>query len=136
VTAAPHDQRRFPRVEFFLVPAEQEQLPVWVIKPEPLADQRGGLVLNLSEGGLQIATAVEPPLDAEHYELRLLLGEDEQVALFNGPVRRVWSRPLTQRAELSGFEFEVPNSLAEQFLLTQTRNIAARQWVRCVLLPL
>ncbi|MBW8894513.1 MAG: hypothetical protein JF617_21350, partial [Burkholderiales bacterium] len=25
------DQRRFPRVEFFLVPAEHEQLPVWVI---------------------------------------------------------------------------------------------------------
>ena len=48
------DQRRFPRVEFFLVPEQHEQLPVWVIKPEGLAEARGGVVVNLSEAGLQI----------------------------------------------------------------------------------
>ena len=73
------DQRRSPRVEFFLVPEEHEQLPVWVIKPQSLADARGGVVVNLSEEGLQILTAAEPPLDAQHYEPRLLLGEDEGV---------------------------------------------------------
>jgi hypothetical protein len=127
------DQRRSPRVEFFLVPEEHEQLPVWVIKPESLAQARGGVVVNLSEEGLQILTAAEPPLDAQHYELRLLLGEDEGVPLFSASVRRVWSRPLSRIVQLCGFEFESSNSQAEEFLRTQTAQITARQWVRCVL---
>lgn len=127
------DQRRSPRVEFFLVPAEHEQLPVWVIKPESLSESRGGVVVNLSEDGLQILTAAEPPLDAQHYELRLLLGEDEGVPLFSASVRRVWSRPLSKIVQLGGFEFETSNSEAEEFLLAQTAQITARKWVRCVL---
>lgn len=127
------DQRRSPRVEFFLVPEEHEQLPVWVIKPESMADARGGVVVNLSEEGLQILTAAEPPLDAQHYELRLLLGEDEGVPLFSASVRRVWSRPLSRIVQLCGFEFESSNSQAEEFLRTQTAQITARKWVRCVL---
>ncbi|HEU6454557.1 MAG TPA: PilZ domain-containing protein [Roseateles sp.] len=127
------DQRRSPRVEFFLVPAEHEQLPVWVIKPEGMADARGGVVVNLSEEGLQVLTAAEPLLDAQHYELRLLLGEDEGVPLFTASVRRVWSRPLSRIVQLCGFEFESSNSEAEEFLRTQTAQITARKWVRCVL---
>lgn len=130
---SPADLRRSPRLEFFLVPTEQEQLPVWVFKPQALAAARAGLVLNLSEGGLQILTALEPGLAGTHYELKLLLGEDEGVALFDGPVRLVWRDALGARGQLCGFEFELPNSLAEQFLQTQARQIAARQWVRCVL---
>lgn len=127
------DQRRSPRVEFFLVPDEHEQLPVWVIKPESLAQARGGVVVNLSEEGLQILTAAEPTLDAQHYELRLLLGEDDGVPLFSASVRRVWSRPLSRIVQLCGFEFESSNSQAEEFLRTQTAQITARKWVRCVL---
>lgn len=127
------DQRRSPRVEFFLVPSEHEQLPVWVIKPEGLADARGGAVVNLSEDGLQILAAAEPAMDAQHYELRLLLGEDEGVPLFSAAVRLVWSRPLSQLVQLCGFEFESSNSQAEEFLRTQTTQITARKWVRCVL---
>lgn len=127
------DQRRFPRVEFFLVPTEHEQLPVWVIKPQGFADARGGVVVNLSEAGLQILAAAEPGLDAQHYELRLLLSEDDGVPLFSAAVRRVWSRPLSQLVQLGGFEFESSNSEAEEFLRTQTAQITARKWVRCVL---
>ena len=127
------DQRRSPRVEFFLVPAEHEQLPVWVIKPEGMANARGGVVVNLSEAGLQILASAEPALDADSYELRLLLGEDEGVPLFSAAVRRVWSRPLSQIVQLGGFEFDAPNSQAEEFLLAQTAQITARKWVRCVL---
>lgn len=128
------DQRRSPRVEFFLVPSEHEQLPVWVIKPEGLADARGGVVVNLSEEGLQILTSAEPTLDAQHYELRLLLGEDEGVPLFSASVRRVWTRPLSQLVQLCGFAFDSPNSQAEEFLRAQTVQVTARKWVRCVLL--
>jgi hypothetical protein len=127
------DQRRSPRVEFFLVPAEHEQLPVWVIKPQGLTEAHGGVVVNLSEDGLQILCAAEPALEANHYELRLLLGEDEGVPLFSAAVRRVWTRPLSRIVQLSGFEFESSNSQAEEFLRAQTAQITARQWVRCVL---
>ncbi|MBA4218862.1 MAG: PilZ domain-containing protein [Proteobacteria bacterium] len=127
------DQRRSPRVEFFLVPAEHEQLPVWIFKPEGLADARAGIVVNLSEEGLQILIAAEPSLDAQHYELRLLLGEDDGVPLFSAAVRLVWSRPLSRIVQVGGFEFESANSQAEEFLRTQTAQITARKWVRCVL---
>ncbi len=127
------DQRRFPRVEFFLVPDEHEQLPVWVIKPADVAEARGGVVVNLSGAGLQILAAAEPPLDAAHYELRLLLGEGEGVPLFSADVHRVWSRPLSRSVQLGGFEFGGANSQAEEFLLAQTAQITARKWVRCVL---
>lgn len=128
------DQRRFPRVEFFLVPAEHEQLPVWVIKPEALSQARGGVVVDLSEAGLQILAAAAPPLDGHHYELRLLLGEDEGVPLFSAEVRRVWARPLSQLVQLGGFEFESAQSQAEEFLRAQTAQISVRRWVRCVLI--
>ncbi len=127
------DQRRSPRVEFFLVPAEHEQLPVWVIKPDGLTEARGGVVVNLSEDGLQLLAAAEPALDADHYELRLLLGEDAGVPLFSASVRRVWSRPLSKIVQLCGFEFEGANSEAEEFLRNQTAQITTRKWVRCVL---
>lgn len=127
------DQRRFPRVEFFLVPDANEQLPVWVFKPESETVGRAGVVVNLSGGGLQIAVGAQEPLQARHYELRLLLGEDEGVPLFCADVRRVWSRPLNCSAQLGGFEFETNSSDAEQFLLVQTAHVAARRWVHCVL---
>jgi hypothetical protein len=127
------DQRRFPRVEFFFVPDANEQLPVWVFKPESETIGRAGVVVNLSGGGLQIAVSADEPLLAQHYEMRLLLGEDEGVPLFSAQVRRVWSRPLNVSAQLGGFEFETNSSDAEQFLLVQTAHVASRRWVRCVL---
>ncbi|MDG0852250.1 PilZ domain-containing protein [Roseateles puraquae] len=127
------DQRRYPRVEFFLVPEAHEQLPVWVIKPESATDGRAGVVVNLSEGGLQIAVSADEPLQGQHYEMRLLLGEDDGVPLFSADVRRVWSRPLNCSAQLGGFEFASHSSEAEQFLVAQTAHVTARRWVHCVL---
>lgn len=126
------DQRRGNRVEFFWVPADHEPLPVWVFKPRTLQHERAGLVLNLGEGGLQVLTS--GPLDEPHdrYQLSLLLGEDEGVPLFHGPVQRLWTRELG-RGHLSGLAFAAPNSLAEQFLLAQSAHVSTRPWVGCVL---
>lgn len=129
------DQRRFQRVEFFLVPDEGDYLPVWVFKPRELANERGGVVVNISEGGLQVLTGATPPLAAGPYELRLLLGDDESETLYSGPVRQVWQRRHSETAQLAGFEFMQPNSLAEEFLQRQSTMVQERQWVRCVLVP-
>jgi len=125
------DQRRAPRIEFFLLPEAPEPLP---------ADEvRGGIVVNLSEAGLQVLTLAEPPLEAEHYTLRLLFGgtgegdEGEGPPLLSADVRRVWSRALDGGAQLGGFEFESANAQAEEFLLAQTAQITARQRLYCVL---
>lgn len=126
-------RRRHERVEFFLVPVAREQIPVWVIKPASQAEAAGGVVLDLSERGIRVLTRTEQPLAGTLYEVRLLLGEDEGVPLFSASVRRVWSRPLSRIVQLCGFEFESSNSQAEEFLRTQTAQITARKWVRCVL---
>jgi hypothetical protein len=127
------DNRRFPRVEFFLVPEAHEEVPDWAIKAQNPSGARGGVVVNLSEAGLQVLCAAEPVLDAPRYELRLLLGEENPVPLFNATVRRVWTRPLSKIVQLCGFEFESENSQAEEFLLAQTVQVTPRRWVRCEL---
>lgn len=127
------DQRRSPRIDFFVVPDDEPQLPGWVTHPPGAAEPRGGIVVNLSEDGLQVMCAAEPVLDAPHYELRLLLGEDGDTPLFTASVRRVWTRPLSRIVQLCGLEFESDSSQAEEFLRVQTTQVSARKWVRCEL---
>lgn len=129
------DQRRFQRVEFLLVPDADAQLPVWIFKPQDLAEERAGVVLNISEGGLQIITGTLPPLPGLRFELTLLEGEEDALPHYRGWVRRVWRRAHSDRSELGGFEFETPNSLAEDYLASLSINVTPRHGVRCVLKP-
>lgn len=128
--------RKDPRVEFFLVPVDREQVPVWVFKPETDSTAHAGVVANVSRGGLQVLTLSDAPLNAQHYEVKLLLDEDEGVPPFKGPVRRIWTESLTSLINTNGFEFEVLNSSAEQFLAAFKVSAHQQRWVRCVLLPL
>lgn len=129
-------RRRHNRVEFFLVPMQREQIPIWVFKPARHAEAAGGVVLDLSERGIRVLTRSEQPLEGSCYEMRLLLGEDDSVPPFSGRVRRVWSQPLSALGLCSGFEFQDADSEAEQFLrhhLSLPLTRGQPRWVRCVL---
>ena len=133
ISATDTEQRRQPRVAFFLVPVEREQVPVWLFKPPALADGVAGLVVNMSEGGAQVLTPVESPLGAGPYTLHLLIGQtDDEVSAFTGTVRRVWSQPLSNFAWVNGLAFEEPQSGAATFL-QQFQPTMERRWVRCLL---
>jgi hypothetical protein len=125
------EQRGHERIEFQLTPVEQAQLPGWVFQAQ--ADAKAGLVMNLSQSGIQVMTSAEHPLTADHYEVRLLLGDDDELSDFSGPVRRVWTRELGEPSQLSGFEFEHPDSPTVNFLQQHSLHAQDQTFVRCVL---
>lgn len=136
----PADLRQYPRTDFLAAQHDADSLPGWVFKPVQFSQGPAGLVLNLSDGGLQVLTSAIEPLTDDKYEVVLLLGrsdmdaDDEQVSWFNGVVERKWSRPVPRMGILHGLSFTARNSTAEQFLKGHQAALEAGQWVRCVLL--
>ncbi len=129
------DHRSHRRVEFFLVPVQREHVPVWIFKPTDALAASAGLVMNLSDGGLQVLTASDDALEHPAYEIQLLLGEDEAVPRFRGRVSRVWTREATSAGWLSGLRFDDPHSPAEDFIRVYQASAPGRRWVRCLLVP-
>jgi hypothetical protein len=127
------DQRKHPRVEFFLVPTDKEQLPVWVFKPDTLPDSHAGLILNMSEGGVQLLTSAEDPITGDRFEIQLMPDSGVVEEGFKVLGRRVWSQPLTKLGQLHGFEFDDLSSPASQFLADYGLSVSERKWVRCLL---
>jgi hypothetical protein len=128
------DFRSHRRVEFFRVPDHREPVPVWIFKPTDAIDAAAGLVMNLSDGGLQVLTPADEPLDGDFYEIQLLLGEDESVPRFHGRCTRVWSRESGGAGWLSGLRFDDAHSSAEDFIRTYQGAAPDRRWVRCLLI--
>ncbi|PTT91788.1 hypothetical protein DBR42_03215, partial [Pelomonas sp. HMWF004] len=136
----PADLRQFTRFDFLAAQHDAESLPGWVFKPVQFSRGPAGLVLNMSDGGLQVLTSASEPLTEAKYEVVLLLGradvetDDEQVSWFNGVIERKWSRPVPRMGILHGMSFVARNSTAEQFLKGHHAALESGQWVRCVLL--
>ena len=69
------EQRQHTR---FDLPASQQDvasLPGWIFKPVQFTRGPAGLVLNISNGGLQVLTSASETLDHGPYEVVLLLGQ-------------------------------------------------------------
>ena len=127
------EHRSHRRVAFFRVPTQREQVPVWVFKPQDAAHAIAGLVMNLSEGGLQVLTGAADEPDGVAFEIQLLLGESEAVPRFRGRVTRVWTRESASAGWLSGFHFVDEHSSAEAFIRRWQADMPERRWVRCLL---
>ena len=108
---------------------------MWVFRPADAVDAIAGLVMNLSDGGLQVLSASDDSLTHASYEIQLLLGEAETVARFRGRVTRVWTREAASTGWLSGFRFDDDHSSAEDFIRTYQAASPDRRWVRCLLVP-
>jgi len=136
----PAEARQHTRTDFLAAQHDADSLPGWVFKPVHFSQGPAGLVLNISDGGLQVLTSAAEPLADARYEVVLLLGrsdmdcDDEQVSWFNGMVERAWSRPVPRMGILHGLRFTARNSTAEQFLAGHRAALESGQWVRCVLL--
>lgn len=127
-----HEQRRHDRVEFLLVPVEREQVPVWLFKPPARQEEIAGLIVNLSDGGMQVLTSAAHALDFIECRIELMLGEEEGVAPFSGRARRVWTHAYSKFGNISGMQFLEPSAMATfvaQFKPAQAR----RAWLRCLL---
>ncbi|CAM3702000.1 hypothetical protein [Roseateles saccharophilus] len=136
----PAELRQHARTDFLAAQHDADSLPGWVFKPVQFSRGPAGLVLNMSDGGLQVLTSAAETLTESRYEVVLLLGrsdmdsDDEQVSWFNGVVERAWSRPVPRMGILHGMRFVARNSTAEQFLNAHREGLESGQWVRCLLL--
>jgi hypothetical protein len=135
------EHRKHARFDLLAAQHDAESLPGWVFKPVQFTRGPAGLVLNISNGGLQVLTSATEPLGEGQYEVILLVGqadaepgEDEQVSWFNGVLERAWSRPVPRMGNLHGMRFVSSNSTAEKFLAAHQEDLSAGRWVRCVLL--
>lgn len=104
-----------------------------MFKPADAVEAIAGLVMNLSDGGLQVLSAVDDTPAHAAYDIELLLGEDETVPRFRGRVTRVWTREAASAGWLSGFSFNDTHSSAEDFIRAYQSSTPERRWVRCLL---
>ena len=118
------------------MPVQREHVPVWIFKPADALEATAALVMNLSDGGLQVLTASDDALEGRAYEIQLLLGEDDAVPRFRGRVTRIWTREAASSDWLSGLRFDNDHSAAEDFIRVYQAGAPGRRWVRCLLLPL
>lgn len=128
------EQRQTPRTEFHRTPDGDTKLPGWVFQPVRFNNGPAGLVLNISDGGMQVITSASEDLGDGRREVVLLLGQEDEVTWFNGIVERSWTRPVEPLGHLHGFRFVSRNSTAEKFLLNYKEELDEGHWVRCVLL--
>lgn len=127
------EQRQHARVNFFLIPVEREQVPYWVFVPPETAGV-AAVVVNMSEGGIQVLTNAESPLHEDRYAISLIVEPPtDHVAPFKGTVRRIWSRDLNAIEFIHGMQFEDDHSDAAEFLRVLRPGLEQRRWVRCLL---
>jgi hypothetical protein len=125
------DKRTNPRSQFFLLQAGGEPISFYSFRPEEAIDAIPGLVVDLSDGGLQILTSNAQALAQASYQLELVTSEP----VGNGKqykVRAVWSRPDGINLR-TGFAFDGGTALTKEIgalLSERERNV-----LRCVLYP-
>ena len=89
----PADLRQYARTDFLAAQHDADSLPGWVFKPVQFSQGPAGLVLNMSDGGLQVLTSAAEPLTDDRYEVVLLLGRSGR-AVPGRPQRCAGIRPM------------------------------------------
>jgi hypothetical protein len=127
------ENRRYERIQFFLVQQEKNFLPVWVFKPEAYPSGIAAILVDVSEGGLQILTQKNALLDAKHYELTLInqVGS-KQAKLSPGVVNLVWSEDVGSTYVKCGFTF-LSNAKEKVTALMDLTSDGEEKFIRCVL---
>lgn len=125
------ENRVHTRSQFYLLNSGGEPVSIYAFRPQDAVDALPALVVDLSDGGVQIISANTMPLVHSDYLLELVLGTGS-----NGgqriPVHLVWSRPDGVNTR-SGFAFAANPLSAAQI----ADSLAGSELgiVRCVLYP-
>jgi hypothetical protein len=129
-TATP-EQRVYARSQFFLVQADGEIVSFYSFRPENAKDAIPALVVDLSDGGVQILSATSMPLTNPKYLLELVT-DKSQPSDTTLPVHLVWTRPDGINTR-SGFAFEANPDRMQG--LRGLMEDSEHRILRCVLFP-
>jgi hypothetical protein len=130
--SSPESERRtYARAQYFLLRDGSEQVPVFAFRPENEADAVPALVVDISEGGVQILSTPITQISIGSYTLELVPA-DGTLPGKRHIVHLVWSRPEGMNIR-SGFVFDNPSESNADVaaLLTASKH----RILRCVLHP-
>lgn len=128
------DKRLNPRAQFFLLRQQDGYIPIFAFKAEDDPDAIAALVVDLSEGGVQILAAANTSLDSQHYQLEFTRGEPGEESSTPGcQLLRMWSRQEGMYVK-SGFSF-AGDAHGVRDLLSRITS-SEHHLLRCVLHPL
>jgi len=128
------DQRIYVRSTCFLLHDGHTALPDFAFRASTESLAIAALVIDISEGGLQILSQPEDILVDKRFAMELMHGpQDDAIALHTCEIEWVWSCPQGMYIR-NGFAFS-GQDVSNTELLTQL-NASEHHAVRCVLHPL
>lgn len=131
MTTPQAEQRVHTRSQYFLLQADGAPVSLYAFRPADAVHAVPALVVDMSQGGMQILSATASPLEQNAYRMELHTGDSVSEAL-KFAVGRVWSRPDGMNMR-SGFAFADDPKIADAVgeLLAQSEH----RILRCVLYP-
>lgn len=124
------EKRVHTRSQFFLLKADGENVSLFAFRPEDAIHAIPALVVDLSDGGVQIISATNMPLVQSDYLLEL--APQDSAPSEKVPVHLVWSRQDGINTK-SGFAFG-SNPLPSTHIAAQLEE-SEHRILRCVLHP-
>ena len=125
------EKRVHTRSQFFLLHSDGQPVPFFSFRPEDAIDATPGLVVDLSDGGLQILTANDQAVSQQTYSMELVVGERVGTGK-KYKVSQVWSRPDGVNVR-SGYAFVDGAAAAQE--VGDLLAASERKILRCVLYP-
>lgn len=126
------EKRVHPRSEYFLIKSEGQAVPIYAFREAADTAAIPALVVDLSEGGVQVLTTHSTALAQETYALEIVLGAEQGPPLERIMVAKIWDRRdgLHYR---TGFAFRDHTEVRTR-LVTLLAH-ASHHLLRCVLHP-
>ena len=127
------ENRKFERSQFFLIQKENDFLPIWVFKPEDNPSGILGVLVDVSDGGIQILMQKNTLFAGQQFEMSLInqIGGDE-TKIHPAIIDLVWSNDVGSTYTKGGFTFNVNASQEISTLVSQTFD-TEHKFIRCIL---
>jgi c-di-GMP-binding flagellar brake protein YcgR len=126
------DKRAHARAQYFLIKDAGQAVPIYAFRdPEDLLAVPA-LVVDISDGGVQVLTADSTPLSQQIYNLELVLGSANDAELGRIEIRSVWSRADGVNIR-TGFAFFQSSEVGANW--SKILQDAPHRLLRCVLHP-
>ena len=126
------ERRLTERVQFFQCPQALIPMPVTAFS-QPHTDTTPGLLLDISDDGVQILTSDELSAHSSTFELTIQPNGKATTSCTIATMQRLWSKPEDANFIRSGFAFAGDVQLTTLLDNVLDARDAGRQWFRCTL---
>jgi len=126
------ENRRHPRTKCFLVSHDHDLTPIWVFG-RATEDSILALVVDFSEGGIQVLIEKEQALDTDTYTLFIDGIREEALPESGFKVLLKWTGEHSSLYPRSGFEFADPETAKDCVQVLRRQIAAGKPWIRCEL---